>query len=161
VMGIDDSFGMAFAKAQISTGVSLPEKGVVAVTVNDSDKAAVTAIIRRFDDLGFRIIATSGTAAYLRARGIPAEPVFKVGQGRPNIVDALISGQIQLLINTPLGKQSQFDDYSMRRAAITRKVPYCTTLSAASAASDAVIALKGRQREVRSLQSRISALVEV
>jgi carbamoyl-phosphate synthase large subunit len=159
VMGIDESFGMAFAKAQIATGLSLPESGVVAVTVNDSDKEAVTSIIRRFHDLGFHVVATEGTAAYLRARGIPAGTVFKVGQGRPNIVDALISGQIQLLINTPLGKKSQFDDYAMRRAAITRKVPYCTTLSAASAAGDAAIALRGRQREVKSLQDRAAALL--
>jgi carbamoyl-phosphate synthase large subunit len=154
VMGIDESFGMAFAKAQISTGVSLPAKGTVAVTVNDSDKAAVTAIIRRFHDLGFAIRATGGTAKYLRARGIPAAPIFKVGEGRPHIVDALISGEIDLLINTPMGKKSQYDDYAMRRAAITRKVPYCTTLSAASAAAEAAIALRARTREVRSLQER-------
>jgi carbamoyl-phosphate synthase large subunit len=80
--------------------------------------------------------------------------VFKVGEGRPNIVDRMISGEIQLLINTPLGKKSQFDDYAMRRMAITRKVPYCTTLSAASAACDAAIALRSRMPEVRSLQDR-------
>jgi carbamoyl-phosphate synthase large subunit len=154
VMGIDESFGMAFAKAQISTGVSLPSQGVVAVTVNDSDKPAVTAIIRRFHDLGFRVRATDGTARYLRARGIPATPIYKVGEGRPHIVDALISGQIDLLINTPMGKKSQYDDYAMRRAAIARKVPYCTTLSAASAACDAAIALGARRREVKSLQER-------
>jgi carbamoyl-phosphate synthase large subunit len=154
VMGIDESFGMAFAKAQISTGVSLPSSGVVAVTVNDSDKPAVTTIVRRFHDLGFRVLATDGTARYLRARGIPAKSIFKVGEGRPHIVDALISGQIDLLINTPLGKKSQYDDYAMRRAAIARKIPYCTTLSAASAACDAAIALRARQREVRSLQER-------
>jgi carbamoyl-phosphate synthase large subunit len=154
VMGIDESFGMAFAKAQISTGVSLPAKGVVAVTVNDSDKPTVTAIVRRFHDLGFHVLATGGTARYLRTRGIPAKTIFKVGEGRPNIVDALISGQIDLLINTPLGKKSQYDDYAMRRAAITRKIPYCTTLSAASAACDAAIAMRARQREVKSLQER-------
>jgi carbamoyl-phosphate synthase large subunit len=154
VMGIDESFGMAFAKAQISTGVSLPSSGVVAVTVNDSDKPAVTTIVRRFHDLGFRVLATDGTARYLRARGIPAKSIFKVGEGRPHIVDALISGQIDLLVNTPLGKKSQYDDYAMRRAAIARKIPYCTTLSAASAACDAAIALRARQREVRSLQER-------
>jgi carbamoyl-phosphate synthase large subunit len=154
VMGFDESFGMAFAKAAISAGGPVPAAGTVCVTVNDRDKATVTPIIRRFHDLGFRVLATSGTHRYLRARGIPAERVFKVGEGRPSIVDLMISGEIQLLINTPLGKKSQYDDYAMRRMAITRKVPYCTTLSAASAACDAAIALRSRVREVRSLQDR-------
>jgi carbamoyl-phosphate synthase large subunit len=154
VMGFDDSFGMAFAKAEISTNAPLPTEGTVAITVNDPDKPHVTPIVRRFHDLGFRILATNGTWKYLRARGIPAERVFKVGEGRPNILDALISGEIDLLINTPLGKKSQYDDYSMRRGAITRKVAYCTTLSAASAACEAVIALRSRKRQVRSLQEQ-------
>jgi carbamoyl-phosphate synthase large subunit len=154
VMGIDESFGMAFAKAEISAGMPMPTHGSLIVTVNDSDKPNVTPIIRRFHDLGFSIRATSGTWKYLRARGIPAERVFKVGEGRPNIVDMMISGEIALLINTPLGKKSQYDDYAMRRAAITRKVPYVTTLSAASAACDAAIALRSRRRDVVSLQER-------
>ncbi len=129
----------------------------MAVTVNDHDKPNVVPIVRRFHDLGFRVLATSGTHRYLRARGIPAEPIFKVGEDRPNLVDAMISGGIQLLINTPLGKKSQYDDYAMRRAAIAHKIPYCTTLSAASAACDAVIALRSRRREVRSLQERHAA----
>ena len=156
VMGFDESFGMAFAKAALSAGGPVPTSGTVCVTVNDSDKASVTPIVRRFHDLGFRIVATGGTYRYLRARGIPADHLFKVGEGRPNIVDQMISGSIQLLINTPLGKKSQFDDYAMRRMAITRKVPYCTTLSAASAACDAAIALRSRTREVRSLQDRFA-----
>ena len=154
VMGFDESFGMAFAKAEISAGAPIPTEGVVCITVNDHDKANVTPIARRFHDLGFEIRATEGTWRYLRARGIPVERIFKVGEGRPHIVDQLISGEIDLLINTPLGKKSQFDDYAMRRAAITRKVPYCTTLSAASAACDAAIALRSRERKVLSLQER-------
>ena len=156
VMGIDASFGMAFAKAQISAGMSIPTEGVVCVTVNDQDKSNATPILRRFHDSGFRIIATQGTHDYMRARGIPVDLVFKVGEGRPNIVDMMISREIALLINTPLGKKSQFDDYAMRRAAITRKVPYVTTLSAASAACDAAIALRSRRREVTSLQERFA-----
>jgi carbamoyl-phosphate synthase large subunit len=154
VMGFDASFGMAFAKAQISAGGSLPTGGTVVVTVNDRDKPTVTPIIRRFHDLGFGIRATGGTARYLQARGVPAEPIYKVGEGRPNIADGIISGEVQLLINTPLGKKSQFDDYAMRRSAIAYKVPYCTTMSAASAAADAVTALARRRREVMSLQER-------
>ncbi len=157
VMGFDESFGMAFAKAEISAGAPLPTEGTLVLTVNDGDKSTVTPIARRFHDLGFRIVATEGTSRYLRARGIPAERVFKVGEGRPHILDLLVSGEIALLINTPLGKKSQFDDYAMRRGAITRKVPYCTTMSAASAACDAVIALRWRKREVRSLQERFHA----
>ena len=106
VMGFDESFGMAFAKAEISAGMPLPTKGVVAVTVNDSDKTTVVPIIRRFHELGFRILATEGTWRYLRARGIPAERVFKRNEGRPDIVDMLISDEIDLhprLIRVALG----------------------------------------------------------
>jgi carbamoyl-phosphate synthase large subunit len=153
-MGIDDSFGMAFAKAQISAGMELPLEGTVVVTVNDHDKPTVTPIARRFHDMGFRIVATEGTARYLRARGVPCASIFKVNEGRPNMADHIISGEVALLINTPLGKQSQYDDYASRRAAITYKVPYITTMSAASAAADAISALRNRRREVLSVQER-------
>ncbi|MBM4186449.1 MAG: carbamoyl-phosphate synthase large subunit [Gemmatimonadetes bacterium] len=152
VMGIADSFGMAFAKAQVSADGGLPLGGAVFVTVNDRDKPDVTPIARRFHEMGFRIVATEGTARYLRSRGIPASRVLKVHEGRPNPVDLLVSGQVQLLINTPLGKLTQRDDYTLRRVALQHRVPYTTTLSAASAASDAIIALRSRTGEVRSLQ---------
>jgi carbamoyl-phosphate synthase large subunit len=152
VMGIADSFGMAFAKAQISADGALPLSGSIFVTVNDHDKANVVPIVRRFHGLGFRVFATEGTARYLRARGVPAERVLKVHEGRPNAIDLLLSGQIQLLINTPLGKLSQQDDYAIRRAALQHRVPYTTTLSGASAASDAIIALRSRAGDVRPLQ---------
>ena len=158
VMGFDDSFGMAFAKAQISAGNPLPEEGALIVTVNDSDKETVIPILRRFRDLGFEIMATQGTRDYLARLGVPAERVYKVNEGRPSIVDHIITGDVVLLINTPLGKKSQYDDYAMRRAAITHKIPYLTTMSATSAACDAIIALKSRQREVRSIQERIASL---
>jgi carbamoyl-phosphate synthase large subunit len=155
-MGIDDSFGMAFAKAQISAGMNLPLDGSIVITVNDRDKATVVPIARRLHDMGFRLLASDGTARHLNARGIPSERVFKVNEGRPNMVDLMISGEIALLINTPLGKQSQYDDRAMRRAAISNAVPYVTTLSAASAAADAISALRNRRREVRSIQDRIA-----
>ena len=154
VMGIADSFGLAFAKAQVAAGSPLPLEGRIVVTVHEEDKANATPIVRRFHEMGFEIWATAGTAAYLRGRGIPARPVLKVHEGRPHIVDHLISGEIDLLINTPLGKHAQYDDYAIRRAAIERGVPYTTTLSAASALCDAVIALRHRKLEVLSLQSR-------
>ena len=152
VMGIADSFGMAFAKAQHAADGALPLSGAVFVTVNDLDKNNVVPIMRRFHGLGFKILATEGTARYLRARGIPAERVLKIYEGRPNGLDLMVSGAVQLLINTPLGKLTQQDDYQLRRAALQHRVPYTTTLSAASAASDAVIALRSRVGEVRSLQ---------
>jgi carbamoyl-phosphate synthase large subunit len=154
VMGWADSFGLAFAKAQVSADGSLPLEGRVVVTVHDRDKPAAAPIVRRFHELGFEIVATEGTARYLRGRGVPCESVLKVHEGRPNIIDLLLSGDIQLLLNTPLGKHAQQDDYMIRRAAITRGVPYTTTLSAASAATDAIMALRFRKLSVRSLQER-------
>ncbi len=159
VMGFDDSFGLAFAKAEVSAGNQLPEvPGNIIVTVNDQDKATVTPILRRFRDLGFRILATRGTQEYLRRVGVPAERVYKVNEGRPNIVDHIVSGDVCLLINTPLGKTSQYDDYAMRRAAIMYNTPYLTTMSATSAACDALIALRSRSHSVRSVQERIQSL---
>jgi carbamoyl-phosphate synthase large subunit len=152
VMGLADSFGMAFAKAQIAADGSLPSAGAIFVTVNDSDKPTVLPIVRRFHEMGFRIVATDGTARYLRARGVPAERVAKVHEGRPNAIDLIVSGAAQLLINTPLGKFTQADDYAIRRAALMHRVPYTTTMSAASAACDAIIALRSRTGSVRSLQ---------
>ena len=152
-MGFADSFGMAFAKAQIAADSSLPLAGTVFVTVNDSDKPTVVPIVRRLHELGFRILATEGTERYLKARGVPAESVRKVHEGRPNCIDLLVSGEIQLLINTPLGKFTQEDDFAIRRAALVHRIPYTTTMSAASAACDAIIALKSRTGSVRSLQA--------
>ncbi len=103
-------------------------------------------------------MATGGTARYLRQRGIPCDTVFKVNEGRPNLADHIIWGDVALLINTPLGKQSQYDDYAVRRAAITYKVPYITTTSAAEAAVDAIIALRNRVRTVKSIQERTGGL---
>jgi carbamoyl-phosphate synthase large subunit len=151
-MGLADSFGMAFAKAQIAAEGSLPLEGTIFVTVNDHDKPTVLPIARRFHELGFRILATEGTERYLRGRGVPAERVLKVHEGRPNAIDLIVSGEVQLLINTPLGKFTQVDDYAIRRAALVHRVPYTTTMSAASAACDAIIALRSRIGSVRSLQ---------
>ena len=151
-MGLADSFGMAFAKAQIAADGSLPLEGTILVTVNDSDKPTVVPIVRRFHELGFRILATEGTRRYLQGRGVPAERVAKVHEGRPNAIDLIVSGEVHLLINTPLGKFTQADDYAIRRAALMHRVPYTTTMSAASAAGDAIIALRSRTGSVRSLQ---------
>jgi carbamoyl-phosphate synthase large subunit len=153
VMGFDDTLGMAYAKAQAGAMNILPKDGgTLVVTVNDHDKPTVTPILKRFHEMGFTILATGGTYDYIVERGIPAEFVFKVGEGRPNLVDKMVSGEIDLLINTPLGKRSQYDDYAMRRAAITYKVPYLTTMSATNATCDAILALRTVPPQVRSLQ---------
>ena len=159
VMGISDSFGGAFAKSQIAASNGLPLSGTVLITVNDSDKPTVTPIARRFHEMGFKILATLGTARYLRGRGVPARAVLKVHEGRPNCYDLLVNGDVQLLINTPLGKHSQIDDYRLRQGAIVHRVSYTTTMSAASAASDAILALKSRETSVRSLQEWQSQIV--
>ena len=152
VMGISDSFGSAFGKAQLAADNVLPTEGAIFITVNDSDKRGVSPIARRFYEMGFRLVATSGTAKYLRGRGIPTESVLKIFEGRPNGVDLMLNGEIKLLINTPLGKESQRDDYTMRQAAIANHVAYTTTLSAANAACDAILSLRSRAPSVLSLQ---------
>ncbi len=160
-MGFDDSLGMAYAKAQAGAYNVLPkEGGTIVVTVNDRDKPTVLPILRRFHDLGFKILATQGTYDYVNGLGLPAERIYKVGEGRPNIVDAIVSGDVDLLVNTPLGKQSQYDDYAMRRAAITYKIPYLTTMSATSAACDAILALRAVTPSVQSLQERVDVMKE-
>ena len=152
VMGISDTFGSAFAKAQLAASNGLPLEGAILITVNDSDKANVTPIARRFHEMGFSLHATSGTAAHLRAHGIAVKTVFKVHEGRPNCLDLILNGEVQLLVNTPLGKHAQWDDYTLRQAAIRNRVAYTTTLSAANAASDAIQSLRSRPSSVRSLQ---------
>jgi carbamoyl-phosphate synthase large subunit len=160
-MGISDSFGSAFAKSQLAASNGLPLEGSVLITVIDSDKPTVTPIARRFHEMGFDVMATSGTASYLRARGIPARTVFKVHEGRPNCLDMIVNRDTQLLINTPMGKHAQLDDYLLRQAAIVNRVSYTTTMSAASAACDAILSLKSRRQRVKSLQEWQSELAHV
>jgi carbamoyl-phosphate synthase large subunit len=156
VMGFDDTLGMAYAKAQAGALNVLPrDGGTLVVTVNEPDKVTVTPLLRRFQEMGFRILATRGTQAHLTREGVDSEVIFKVGEGRPDIVDAIMSHGVDLLINTPLGKKSQYDDYAMRRAAITYKVPYLTTMSATSAACEAIQALRSEVHRVSSLQERV------
>ena len=152
VMGIADSFGWSFAKAQLAAQNGLPLEGTILITVNDPDKPTVTPIARRFQEMGFKLLATTGTARYLKARGIPVTSVFKVHEGRPNCLDNVVNGDVHLLINTPLGKHAQVDDYILREAALRNKIAYTTTMSAASAACDAILALRSKKPSVKSLQ---------
>jgi carbamoyl-phosphate synthase large subunit len=160
VMGVADSFGAAFLKSQLAADNVLPSSGAIFVTVNDRDKATATPIVRRFYEMGFRLYATEGTARFLSQRGVPCERVFKLHEGRPNGLDLIVNGDIQLLINTPLGKHAQVDDYRLRQAAIARRLAYTTTLSAANAACDAILSMRGRPGQVRSLQEWHASLGE-
>ena len=152
VMGVAQEFGSAFARAQIGAGNALPTSGTVFLTVNDHDKPAAADLARRFHGMGFGIKATHGTASYLRERGVPCDSVHKVSVARPHGIDLIKNGGVQLLVNTPLGQRAQKDDESLRQAAISHRIAYTTTLSAATAACDAIEALAGRTPEVRSIQ---------
>lgn len=157
VMGIGESFGVAFAKSQIATGLGLPTQGNVFISVNDNDKRKVIPIAKKFADLGFNLFATTGTARALQKAGLKVTRVYKVNEGRPNTVDYIINGKIDLIINTPLGKASRYDEYAMSRAAINYSVPCLTTLSASAAAVEGIKALRGKDLDIRSLQEYISA----
>jgi carbamoyl-phosphate synthase large subunit len=152
VMGGSSNFGVAFAKAQLSIGQRLPESGTAFVSVNNDDKANLLPIARDLAELGFRLIATRGTAAYLRAYGLDVDVVFKVNEGRPNIADEIVNRKVDLVINTPLGRESFFDDRAVRRAAMMHEVPCITTLTGAAAAVQAIRALGRQGLGVRALQ---------
>jgi carbamoyl-phosphate synthase large subunit len=152
VMGIDTNFGRAFAKAQIAAGTMLPREGKIFISVRDEDKQGILAAAGILHECGFRIVATAGTAAYLDASGIPAEPVRKITEGRPHVADLIKNGEIAAVINTPLGAQSKADSYYIRRTALVYSVPYFTTLAAAKAAAHAISHLIRQDLSVRSLQ---------
>jgi len=153
VLGMANSFGLAFYKAQEATGLPLPLEGTVLITVADRDKAAVQEVARRFAELGFTIKATTGTHDFLAQNGIASEPIAKMREGRPNIVDALIDGAVQLVINTPRGKASKADDAYIRQTAIKCRVPYVTTLAAAVAAAKGIDACRKGRGQAKSLQN--------
>lgn len=153
VLGLADTYGLAFYKAQRATGTPLPDGGTVLITVAERDRERILPAAREFADLGFRIMATSGTAAFLAQHGIEAATVLKLHEGRPNIEDAVTNGEVHLLINTPAGKSSEFDDSYIRKAAIRYRVPYITTTSAALAAAQGIRAHKESADTVRPLQS--------
>jgi carbamoyl-phosphate synthase large subunit len=152
VMGGAMDFGHAFAKAMLGAGQRLPEQGTVCLSVNNDDKAEVVAIAKAMAEMGFAIVGTRGTAVYLRAHGVDCGVVFKVNEGRPNLADEIVNRCIHLVVNTPLGLESFFDDKAVRRAAMIAGIPCITTMTGAAAAVDAIRALKGRDLDVRSLQ---------
>jgi carbamoyl-phosphate synthase large subunit len=151
-MGSGETFGEAFAKAQLGCNHRLPLEGAAFLSVNDRDKAKLVPIAHEFAELGFRIVATAGTAQYLERNGIRADTVFKVNEGRPNVVDLIKNGEIDLIVNTPLGRASYFDELAMRRAGVQYGVTSITTLAGAAAAVEAIKALRSGAWTVRSLQ---------
>ena len=152
VMGGASTFGAAFAKAQLAAGQRLPDRGTAFISVNDDDKPNVIRVADELKKLGFKLMASRGTAAYLRAHGIDVGVVFKINEGRPHVGDQLLSRQINLIINTPLGRESFFDDLTVRRAAMILGVPVITTLTGAAATVSAIKALRREKLTVCSLQ---------
>ena len=157
VMGLDRSFGVAFAKSQIGGGTTVPKEGTAFISVKDSDKDRIVEPARQLIEMGFKIVATSGTARFLEEQGVAVERINKVLEGRPHIVDAITNGQVQLVFNTTEGAQALADSASLRRAALQNKVPYYTTLSGAIAATKAIAAMRGDELHVASLQSYMTA----
>ncbi|PYR72945.1 MAG: carbamoyl phosphate synthase large subunit [Acidobacteria bacterium] len=160
VMGGAGTFGSAFAKAQLASGLRLPSGGTAFISVANHDKPAVVQIARDLRELGFDLVATRGTANFLRAHGLDVEIVFKINEGRPHVGDEILNNRVQLVINTPLGRESFFDDRTVRRIAMMQQVPCITTLTGAAAAVNAIRALHTEGLTVRSLQEYHADAVE-
>ena len=156
VMGIDTTFGVAYAKAQLASGTRLPRKGKVFISVRDEDKEPVAPIAQKLQGLGFQIVATRGTAAYFKQHGIAVEIVKKVQEGSPNIAEAIKNGEIAMVINTPRDAHSHADSFHLRRNAVDYQVPYFTTIAGADAAAEGIELLKEREFDVRPLQEYLA-----
>jgi len=152
VMGVADNFGEAFAKAQIAAGQKLPTQGTLFVSVTDHDKPHVAEVARKFVDMGFKLVATAGTADVIEEAGMACDRVYKVKEGRPNVVDLIKGDRIQLIVNTPQGPDPFFDEKAIRRAAVTARIPTITTLAAARAAAEGIAALQRGEVNVKALQ---------
>jgi carbamoyl-phosphate synthase large subunit len=152
VMGIARDFPTAFGKAQAAAGVSLPSEGTVFITVTDTDKPAATQLAARFHDVGFEIIATSGTAQAISRMGVPVRSINKIAEGSPHVVDFINNGAVDLVINTPTGRGARTDGYEIRSAATRKGIPCITTMTGASAATRAIVAARERDAPPVSLQ---------
>ena len=152
VIGFDTHLGSAYAKAEFGAGNELPLSGNIFISVNDSDKKGIIKIARDLDEMDYKIIATKGTANLLKENGIDSKNIFKVGEGRPNIVDSIKNNEIQMIINTPLGAQSRFDEYQIGKAAIKHNVPVVTTIPGSEAILRAIRIIKNKKLTYRSLQ---------
>jgi carbamoyl-phosphate synthase large subunit len=152
VMGIDQSFGLAFAKSQLAAGMDLPLSGTVFISVKDQDKKIILSTAQKLSHLGFKIIATSGTSRFLEQAGLPNQQVNKVREGRPHIVDLMKNGEIQLVINTTIGSKSVSESCSIRQTALIHRIPYTTTVAGARATAEAIEALEQKKLSVRTIQ---------
>ena len=153
VLGLSPSFGKAFFKAQEATQTRLPKEGTVLISVNRKDKDEVVQVAKSLSEDGFKIVATGGTYDYLTAAGVPATCVKKIYEGRPNVADMITNGEIQLVLNSPIGKNSLHDDGYLRKAAIKAKIPYMTTVAAAKATAEGIHYVKTHKSgELKSLQ---------
>jgi len=153
VMGIDYDFGLAYYKAQLAAGMRLPLEGTVFISVKDKDKnERIVWVAKKLKELGFRIVATKGTAEYLKKNGVEVEVVRKVSEGRPNILDEMINGKIDLIINTPSGKKGRNEGYIIRRMAVDHNIPYITTIAGAIAAVKGIEAVKKAKMTIKSIQ---------
>lgn len=152
VMGVDSTFGNAFAKSQISAGNSLPTSGTVFISLNDFDKSKIIDTAKELKGMGFNLIATKGTASYLNGKKISCESVYKVNEGRPNIVDLMLNDEVQLIINTPLGKESRFDEAPIRNTAVLKNIPMISTTAAAKASVDGIKSLISDSFQYKTLQ---------
>jgi carbamoyl-phosphate synthase large subunit len=160
VMGIDKDFGVAFAKSQMSVNAKLPTSGKIFISVDDEEKEKIVPIAGKLKDVGFEIVATSGTKEHFEKHGIDSTLVMKIHEGRPHVLDLLTDGSIGLMINTPIGKESHIDDYEIRRAAIIHNVPYTTTIPGAIAACEGIIALNTKNITVKSVQEYHAGLMK-
>jgi carbamoyl-phosphate synthase large subunit len=152
VMGIARDFPTAFAKAQAAAGAQLPDEGTVFITVTDRDKPAAAGVAMALHDLGFRIVATAGTAQAIRRMGIPVQPLEKIGDGSPNVLELIERGEVQLVINTPVGTGARTDGWEIRSAAVAAGIPCATTMTGAMAAARAIAAARRGEPSVISLQ---------
>ncbi len=160
VMGVADNFGEAFAKAQLAAGLKLPLRGTVFFSVNDRDKPHLLMLARQYVNLGFALVATEGTATVLQEAGLSVERVFKVKEGRPNVVDLIKGDRIQLIVNTPHGAETFFDEKAIRRSAVQQRIPMITTLAAARAAAEGIAAMQEQTARVHNMQALHRELVE-
>jgi carbamoyl-phosphate synthase large subunit len=158
VMGVGHNFGEAFAKAQAASGYELPKGGAVFISVHDRDKPAVLPVARKFNRLGFHIVATAGTARFLLGHDIPVERVYKVSEGRPHVVDFIKNRKIDMVINTSLGKKTHSDSYEIRRTTLLYNIPYATTIAGAKAIAEAIEELQRSDWDVKTLQEYHDAI---
>jgi carbamoyl-phosphate synthase large subunit len=152
VMGIDYNFGVAYYKAELGAGMRLPLNGRVFISVKKADRTKILPVAKKLQDMGFEITATDGTANFLNENGVKADVTLKISQGRPNIIDAIINRQVDLIINTPTGKRGKTEGYYLRRAAVDHNIPYITTISGAIAAVKGIEAIKNAEPTIKSVQ---------